>query len=387
MSNLKAFGGNNILNMAVTKFFNANPNKFKGSGSQSNVQYAYQVVSAPVMTLIPNNNTRNLKIALNVNIKVPTLSFDQNIPMEANAKIVFQNNILSITNLSLTAVNPADAFVVGLINAVVIPALSQSLAAIPVPVLTGVLSPALSVQLQSIAVLNNPALVIGGKIAGTNINQVADTPLPANLNALNTGSSSSAGIVATVVEGSINHLIKTLLPELSHSFDKRATKLGMGAGIKGTIKAGKPVLTIVNGVGSAKTTISFSGLKAGIDPPFVSMKWISLPSPTVAVTVNHLLKSSGNTGVLEIRGIDDFSVNFSFPTLLKPVELLLEGLFKGIFVIFKGLINNAISGRKIELFKLPSKLPGTHFSASLAFAQNGLSYLGKSIQGIVRVTG
>jgi hypothetical protein len=386
MSSLKAFGGNNILNMAATKYFSANPNKFKGSGTQGGVQYSYHVISAPVITLISNNNSKNISIALTVNIKVPTIPFDHNVPMTASAKISIVNSVLSVTNLSLSAVNPADAFVVGLINAVVIPALATSLAAIPIPLLTGVFGPSLSAQILSLTVLNNPALEMRGKIAGTNIVQVADTPASANLNALNSGNSSNAKIIGCVVEGAVNHLIKTLVPDLSHSFDKRASKWGLGAGIKGTIKASKPVMTINNGVGVAKTTISFSGLKAGINPPFAGWQWVNLPSPTANITVKHLLRSIGNTGVIEIKGIDSFSVNFNFPLLLKPVEVLLETLLKGIFLVFKGIINNAINGRKIEIFKLPAKVPGTNYSASLSFAANGLAYHGKSVQGIVQVT-
>ncbi|MBK8080236.1 MAG: hypothetical protein IPK25_08115 [Saprospiraceae bacterium] len=90
--------------------------------------------------------------------------------------------------------------------------------------------------------------------------------------------------------------------------------------------------------------------------------------------------------MIEIKGIDSFSVNFDFPLLLKPVEVLLETLLKGIFLVFKGIINNAINGRKIEIFKLPSKVPGTNYSASLSFAPNGLAYHGKSVEGIVKVT-
>jgi hypothetical protein len=387
MSSLKAFGGNNILNMAATKFFIANPTKFKKSGTQAGLQYSYEVLSAPVITLIPNNNIKNLNIALNVKIKVMQIPFDQNIPMQASARLALQNNILSITNLSLTADNPADQLIVGIINTIVIPNLAASLASIPVPLLTGIFGPTLSAQITGLTILNNPALEVRGKIAGTNINQIADTPTAANLNALNAGNHQSAKIIGVVVESAVNHLIKTLLPLLSHTFDKRASKIGFGAGIKGTIKASKPEMDISNGVGIAKTTITFSGLKGGIDTPLSKWKWINLPSPAVTVTVKHLLKSTGNTGIIEIRGIDSFSVNFAFPIILKPVELLLEGLFKGIFLIFKGIINNAIAGRKIEIFKLPTKVPGTNFNASLSFAPNGLSYQGKSVQGIVQVTG
>ncbi|MBK6364426.1 MAG: hypothetical protein IPF52_13390 [Saprospiraceae bacterium] len=386
MSSLKAFGGNNILNMAATKFYNANPNKFKDNGTQGGVQYSYQVISAPVITLIPNNNSKNISISLTVSVKLPDLSFDKNIPLTASAKVNIVNGVLSITNLTLAGVNPVDALIVGLFNAVVLPNLSTALSSIPIPALTGVFGPSLSPQILGMAVLNNPALEIRGKIAGTNINQTADTPSAANLNSLNTGNNSNAKIIGCVVEGAVNHLIKTLLPDLSHSFDKRASKWGLGAGIKGTIKASKPVMTINNGVGVAKTTISFSGLKAGIDPPFAGWQWVNLPSPTATITVKHLLRSIGNTGVIEIKGIDSFSVNFDFPLLLKPVEVLLETLLKGIFLVFKGIINNAINGRKIEIFKLPSKVPGTNYSASLSFAPNGLAYHGKSVEGIVKVT-
>ncbi|MBK8819415.1 MAG: hypothetical protein IPN49_10115 [Saprospiraceae bacterium] len=133
--------------MAASKYFNANPNKFKGNGTQGGVQYSYQVISAPVITLIPNNNSKNISIALTVNIKVPTIPFDHNVSMAASAKISIVNSVLSVTNLSLSAVNPADAFVVGLINAVVIPALATSLTAIPIPLLTGVFGPSLSAQI------------------------------------------------------------------------------------------------------------------------------------------------------------------------------------------------------------------------------------------------
>jgi hypothetical protein len=172
---------------------------------------------------------------------------------------------------------------------------------------------------------------------------------------------------------------------LSHTFNESGSKGPFGAGIKGTIKASTPMLEIKNGSAKASTTITFSSLKAGIKIPIKGWTWVDLPKPTVKLVVTHKLTSVQNKGVVELTGVDKLTVSFNWPTVLKPVGTVLQTLLNGVLSLFKGLISQAVRGKKLQVFELPSKIPGTNIGATLSLVAGGFGYVKSSLRAIIRV--
>ena len=159
----------------------------------------------------------------------------------------------------------------------------------PIPFLSGILDSVRLAQILSSTLFNNPALVVRERIAGTRINQTAESNSASNLNSLNSCNVSNAKIIGSGLNGAINHLITTLLPNLSHTFDNKASKISFGLWIKGKIKASKPIMAFINYISEAKVTITISGLEGGLEIAFSKCKWIPLVSPSVNFTLKHIL--------------------------------------------------------------------------------------------------
>lgn len=389
MESMMAYGGNNLMNMVLHKVYAAQRNRFKGSGNSSGLAYTYDVTDVPVARLVANSTSHNLEIELKTAItaKGGIINFAGNLPMKATGKLAISQGRLSLTGIKIvpTTTNAIDRAVISLINSTIVPMISTTLSAIPIPQLTNVFGTGLSASIQTAKVIAGPALEVGARIAGRTGIAAADAP--SNLASLNNGNATNAQLIALVSGAAANELVKAATPALLHNFDKRGSGAGFGAGIKGTIKSSIPVLEVKNGSGNASTTISFTGLKGGIRIPIKGWTWLALPAPNVKVVITHALMSSGNTGIIKLTGVSAISVSFSWPTILKPVEAVLKTLLNGILTLFRGMISNAVSGKKFELFKLPSTIPGTNLGATLSFTAGGLSYFKSSIQAIVQIRG
>lgn len=390
MEPLMAYTGNNLLTMAAHRVYATQRNSFKGSGTNSGFAYAFDVTQAPNAKLVPNSTSRNIELALPkvmVSVTGGGLNFNSNVPMLATATLAVSQGIVSLTNLrvSTASTNPIDRVVVGIINTQVIPQVAAALAGIPVPQLTNLFGSSLSANLRTGRVIAGPALEMGARLSGTSGIGAADAPAAATLSSLNSGSATNALAAALVSSGAVNVLIKALIPPLSEAFDKRGSKAGFGAGIKGTIKASTPVLAISGGSGKATTTISFSGLKGGIRVPIKGWTWVSLPSPSPKVVVTNALSVSGRSGILTLTGVSSITVSFSWPSVLKPVGSVLKSLINGILSLFRNRISNAVKGKKFTLFTLPTTIPGTNLGATLSFASGGLAYFKGSVQALVRI--
>ncbi len=387
---MQAYGGNNLMNMIMLMVYTSQRNKFKGSGTQSGVTYRYDVTEVPIVSLVAGKSKHNLEMDLKkvaVKAQGDFISFDKVLSMKATGQLMIRGGQLSLTGLTMSTAsgNQIDQAVIGIINAKVIPPLAGVLSGIPIPQLNNVFGPGLSPAVISGTVIPGPVLEVSARITGKTGIAAADAPTSADKALLNSGTTSNARIMGMVSASAINVLMKSLVSPMSQTFNKSASKIGFGAGIKGTIKASTPVLKITNGSGKATTTISFSGLKGGIDTPLTSWKWISLPAPDVVVVVTHKLSASGNTGVITLTGVDSIRVSFDWPLLLEPVEALVKGLLNGILALFRGTISSKVAGKKIELFKLPAKIPGTNLNAQLSFDAGGLGYFKGSVRGMIRV--
>jgi hypothetical protein len=388
---MMAYGGNNLMNTVMNKVYSTQRSKFKGSGTSSGIAYSFDINQLPVVQLVSGNINHNLSIDMRVAITARNssgLNFSNVIPMKATGKLVVTNGVLSITQIKVSTHSPIpiDQLVVGVINSQIIPKITALLMGIPVPQLTNLFGSGLSAQLITGKVIPGPALEAAARITGKPGISAANAPTAANIASLNNGSATMALAIGMVSGAAVNELIKALIPPLSHAFNKSASKVGFGAGIKGTIKATTPVLSINNGSGKASTTISFSGLKGGIKVPIKGWTWVPLPAPNTNVVVTHTLSAIGNKGVITLTGVDSIKVSFSWPTVLKPVEALLKGLLNGILSLFKGLISNAVKGRKFDIFQLPNTIPGTNLGATLKFETGGLGYFLSSVRALIRVT-
>jgi hypothetical protein len=387
---MMAYGGNNLMNLVVSKVYASQRNRFKGSGRSGGFAYTFDVTETPVAKLIPNKTTHNFEIDMKkvaITVKGGIINFDKTLPMKATGKFAINRSQLSLTQLKVStgSTSAIDQVVVGIIDSQIIPKISTALAGIPIPQLTNVFGSGLSASLQSGNVRSGPALEVGARIAGKGNVGAADTPAAATIASLNNGTAANALMGALVSGGAVNVLMKAGVASLSHAFDERGSKAGFGAGIKGTIRATTPVLGIRNGKGSVSTTISFSGLKGGIRVPIKGWSWVSLPAPKTNVVITNSLSASGRTGTMTLTGVQKLSVSLRWPKVLKPVEAVVKRLLNGILSLFRGKISNAVKGKKFELFTLPSRVPGTNLGASLSFAPRGLTYFKSSVQALVRI--
>jgi hypothetical protein len=298
MESMMAYGGNNLLNLVLNKFYASQRSRFKGSGTESGVSYTFDVTEAPEASLSPGTNN-NLKVVTKVAVTAlrGSLNFSKIVVVTTTGKIELSRGKLSLTQIRSNTTSPGniDKAVVGIINNKVIPKIRTAVSLVPVPQLINVFGTKLSVRPVSGKVINGPAIEMGARIAGKSRTGNADKPTNANISALNSGSANNALMIATLSEGTVNVLVKEIPPQ-SHAFDERKSKFKLGAGIKGTIRSTTPVLEIKNGRGHAKTTIYFSSLSAGIKLPFKRWGWLTLPKPKVDVNIVHSLSVSGNRG-------------------------------------------------------------------------------------------
>jgi hypothetical protein len=105
------------------------------------------------------------------------------------------------------------------------------------------------------------------------------------------------------------------------------------------------------------------------------------------VTIKVALKTSSTEASVEITGIDSIHVNIgNWPSILKPIESAIESLLDAIVSIFQGAISSAVSGISINLFSLPSTIPGTDIPAKLTFPSGGLSFNGSNVDATINVS-
>lgn len=389
MECMMIYGGNNLMNMVVTKVYQAQRNSFKGSGNSNGIAYSFDVAHVPVANLVANVATHNLEIDLKVAITATGtfIAFDKTLAMKATGRVAISQNRLSLTGMAVTTTSTdlIDQLVVGIIDAQIIPKLSVALANIPIPQLTNIFGSSLSASLHTGTVISGPALEVGARITGKSGIAAADAPTVETITALNNGTAANALVVAMVSSSALNVLLKAVLPPLTSAFDERATGGGFGAGIKGTIKATTPVLTVTGGNGKITTTISFAGLKGGIDTPFTQWKWVALSAPTATVVIKHTLSAVGQVGVIKLTSVDQINVSLNWPSILKPVEALAEKLLDSILSLFHDKISQAVRGKKFDLFELPATIPGTSLAATLRFDTNGLGYFKSSVRALIRI--
>lgn len=393
MECMKAYGGNNVINMVLKKYHAAKPNEFKGSGTASGYKYSYNVVNKPVANLKPGSTT-NVDVQMNkVHIVLTSVSgqgpsLDKNLSMKASGKVGISSGIFSVISIKVEIENPnlIEAVLQGVINSQVVPKIQDTLKRVPLPQLQNIFGPGLSAQVQSGSVITGPAFEVGARITGKTGLSAADKPASSDLTLLNNGSDNNATLIGVVSAGAVNYLIERLIPPMSKSFNESGSKVGFGAGIKGTIKASTPVLKISAGNCTAYTTVSIT-LKAGIKVPIKGWTWVSIPVPNVKTGITNTLTAQGNKGVVTLTGVDSIKVSFSWPSVLKPVESIVKSLLNGVLSLFKGTISNAVKGRKFEIFQLPTKIPGTNLSTSVSFRSSGLSYYKSSIKAMVRLQG
>ncbi|MCU0502476.1 MAG: hypothetical protein MUC51_12060 [Anaerolineae bacterium] len=389
MEPLMAYSGNDLMNMVVSKTYTSQRNKFKGSGSSNGIAFTFDVTETPVAKLVAGVATHNFELDLKVAItaKGGSIDFNKAVTMRATGKLAVVRSVLSLTDISArtTSTNIVDQLVIGIIDSQIIPRIRTELRGIPIPQLTNLFGSGLSASLHSGTVISGSALQAGARLTGKSGIGAADAPTAANIAALNVGSSASALVMGMVSSSAVNALIKAMVPPVSYSFDQRASAVGFAAGIKGTIKATTPVLTVTNGTGEAATTVSISNLRAGIDTPLTNWDWLSLSGPSARVVVKHTLSTSGSAGVITLTGVGVIKLSLNWPNALKPVEGLLVGLLNSVLSLFRSMISNAVKGKKFELFKLPTTVPGTNWDANLDFDSNGLGYYKSSVRALVRI--
>ncbi|MBL8896915.1 MAG: hypothetical protein JNM84_04780 [Planctomycetes bacterium] len=390
MAPLLAYAGNNLMNLVTSKVYAAERRLFKGSGTSGGLNYTYDVTEAPIAKLVHGSARHNLEFDLKkvaITAKGTLLDFQRTLRMKATGRLAIVAGALTLTGLEVTtnSTSALDQLVVGIIQSQIQPKIATALASIPIPQLNDIFSTGLSAAPREGGVIRGPALEVQARVTGKNGLASADAPTAASIRLLNDGTATDAKMIGVVSEDAIQALIKALVPPLSHAFDEIRTKGEFSAGIKGTIKATTPLLRIRNGVGEATTTISFSKLKGGIQVPLLGWTWVSLPAPTIKAAITHSLSASGNEVLVKLTGVRSLRVSLNWPAVLRPVEVVLGALLNSVLTLFRGKISAAVAGRKLELFQLPPKVPGTNINATLSFASGGLAYFKSSVQAIVRI--
>jgi hypothetical protein len=195
----------------------------------------------------------------------------------------------------------------------------------------------------------------------------------------------SSGDIYGVIDGAIvNQIMKTKIPSITKPFNKSSSTAGFGAGIKGSMTFSNPSFSISGGQATATGNLSLSA-QAGIKTLW--WNWVPLPVPDTVVTIKVALKTSSTEASVEITGIDSIHVNIgNWPSILKPIESAIESLLDAIVSIFQGAISSAVSGISINLFSLPSTIPGTDIPAKLTFPSGGLSFNGSNVDATINVS-
>lgn len=384
-----AYGGNKIINLILKKIYESPINGLEGVGNSNGFAFTYKVSDIPVAKLISGVATHNIEIELKVKISVNGngVDFAKNVPMKAEGRIGVSNNILLITQLTLTntSPNPIDNLIVSIINSQIIPPIRTTLRNIPLPRLNNLFGSGLSASIISGSVIDNgPSFEVGLRITGSSGIANANRPTDTNLESLNTGGSNK--VIAMVSDEAAQLLIKESFSELSQNFNKSVNGFGFGAKIKGKIQATKLKFDIASGVGRVKTTISINNLQGGIKAPLVGWQTIGIPCPDLIVEITNSISVSGNRAIITLTGVDNINIDLNFPSLLSPVESLLEGLFNTILRAFHRKISDIIEGTKFEIFRLSGDLLGNNLNVNLGFEPGGLRYTGNSIQAIIKVS-
>jgi hypothetical protein len=386
-----AFGGTNILDMALREGQARFPNLFRGRGNGPNKSsYSFAVNDVPTAQLMSaTGRTPNVAIDLGqvaVTIQIGTRTvFNSTMAMTARGRFGIANGVLSITSVAITvgATGGLTPVIQQIINNQVVPAVQRMVSAIPIPQLQDIFGDGLSAEVRSGGVTTgaSPSLEVDARITGRTGDANADMLPAADRAALRSGSATDARVGGMVSSAAANVLIARLTPALSYPFDRTVNN---AAGIRGTVSATTPRLRIVNGVATATTTVSVS-LRAGINVPFVGWRFVDVPVPTVTVAVTNRLRADGRNGLVVLTNVASISVNISLPGLLSPVGTLIRNAVNAVIGLFRGNISAAIAGTTIPVFQLPTRIPGMSIPATLSFATGGLTYSGSSIRAVVRV--
>ena len=327
MGPLMAFGGTNILDMALREGQARFPNLFRGGGNGPKPSsYTFAVNDVPTAQLMSaTGRTPNVSIDLGqvaVTVRMGTTTvFNRTIAMTARGRFGIANGVLSITSVAITigATGVLTPVIQQIINNQVVPAVQRMVSAIPIPQLQDIFGDGLSAEVRSGSVTTgaSPSLQVDARITGRTGDANADMLPAADRAALRSGSATDARVGGMVSSAAANVLIARLTPTLSYPFDRTVNN---AAGIRGTVSATTPRLRIVNGVATATTTISVS-LRAGINVPVFGWRFVGIPVPTVTVGVTNRLRADGRNGLVVLTNVASISVNISLPGLLSPCLL------------------------------------------------------------------
>jgi hypothetical protein len=390
MDAMTAYGGDDLMNVAMAIAYATRRDAFEGSGASGGVAYAFDVADVPVVRLVPGEPGRNVAIDLKrvrIEVRGGVINVARTLALQATGTLALREGELSLTGLRVatSAKGVLDRVAVGLIDSRIVPRIAAALAAVPIPQLTHVFGHELAAALERVEVIDGPALRAGASIVGRPDVAAADPPSPADVDALNGEGGGGALLIAMVSGGALNVLMQALVPPIAHAFDRRGGASRFGAGIRGVIRATTPVLDVREGRGTATTTVSFDGLQGGIRLPVKGWTWVRLPSPATEVAIAHTLSATGDRGLITLTSVERIGVSLSWPRVLAPVETIVRGLLNGTLSRFRGQIDEAVSGRAFALFELPATVPGTGMAADVSFASDGLSYHEGSVRALVRV--
>lgn len=402
MNCIKAYGGNNLLNLAIKKFYTTNRSKFKGNGKSDGYTYTYDISEMPVANLLPNETVKNFEIVMNnvvITAKGNNVNINNNIKLVALCKLAIVKKTsetvlgqiidylipkyelsLKILKIVSPSTNIIDQIIVGILNSQVIPKINDTLKELQIPQIIRLFGSNLSARLKTFQVIQGPAFEVGATLVGkTNLGE-ANYPT-ANINALNIGNN-SALVVGTISSQAINTIIKEIILPFEQNFRKTKGK----GGLKGKLKVEFNSLEIKNNDCLIDLSVSINKFQGGIYLPIVDWEWFSLPSQKINLKILNKLSVNGNAALLTLTDLTEFKMSINWPTSLKLVKTILSSLLESEIKSFiKSEIKKQIISKKIEIFKLPSTIPGTNLSASLTFEKNGLEYYNSSLKALVKI--
>jgi len=394
MECMKVYGGNSLLNLFLNKLYQARPGDFSSNGTAGGFNFSYNTLNAPTGKFVFSASPKpNLTIKLSsVDIRIARIggagpSLQVKYIINATGKLTISNGILSISSLNVAIENPGviDALILPILNGNVLPAIQNSLQHILLPQIQNIFGTGLNASLYSGKVISGPALLVGARVSGQNISD-ADNVSTIDLASLNTNNVNKGKLIGLVSGAAINVLIRSRLTSIpSQSFDKRQNLIVGEIGIKGSVNASVPEFSISNSSGSAKTTISFNGVKVGGKLGFLPWLWFNIALPSFKVVVRHQLKVNNDKGIISLTGVDSLKVVFNnFPSELNGVKRDIENLFNNVVLpVFKSNISNAIAGISFEVFDLPTRIPGTSLVSEIKY--NGLGYYRSSVKAEIEL--
>ncbi len=154
-------------------------------------------------------------------------------------------------------------------------------------------------------------------------------------------------------------------------------------GVRGTVTATTPVLDVEDGVATARSTVVFEGLQAGVRTPLTGWAWLPLPAAHADVVLAHALSTEGGSGVLTLLGAEALALDVALPRPLRPFAGAVRGSLDRVLARFRERIDDAVAGRTVELFRLPERVPELGTTVRLAFEPGGLGYVGHSLRAAV----